>query len=144
MRKRGIEMGAIILLSLCLVSCSTEYEFDFAYETIENEWHRDTRNEIMATVINGSDKDYQYEGSSSGFRADVRLYCEVDGVVYEISYEELTITTDVGTHIIKGGEACTTTFYFDIPTDAVLGEYDLEISYMDSKEIFENVITIVE
>lgn len=134
----------VIVLGMLCTSCSKEQKFEFYYELEEMEWSKGTSNEIRVTIINASEKEYKYEGAYSTFCADAKLYCKKDDTEYQISREENSITTDVGIHTVKNGEERSTIYRFNIPTDAPLGEYHLELSYDGYKEVFHNVLIITE
>jgi len=126
------------------------YGFDpnehFLFYTFISGSHEFKRgDEFTATVdiVNNSGKPYVFEGSSSQYRPEVKLFNSDNGEEYVIPYEPIPDTDDHGSHEIAPGELRTFTFRFKVPEDAPMGTYSSLISYENSEKSYLSEIFVV-
>ena len=121
---------------------SSVYDFGFSYSISDENVNRGERIGITVKLTNQTGKTYAYAGSTSHFRAQVKLYVTTENGEYSIPYEPIPDTDDVGEHEIINGESRSFTFYFNIPSDAPVGKYDLECRFQNSESTFWEVFTL--
>ena len=144
MKKKVIFLLLILCISasIILASChdNSSYRFEFFYSVKNTSINRGEHIEIEVTLKNGSEKQYNYVGPESDFRALAELYCnETD---YIIPCDPVTSTDDAGKHSVAPGESSTYVYGFMIPQDAPAGEYNLRLSFNTSSQTFNNIFTL--
>lgn len=137
-------LGCFCILLFVLAGCGNDYVFTFFYKLDIYEYYKGSSIELPITIKNESGTTYKYTGASSLFTPTIQLYLDDHKGTYEIPIKYPPMTTDIGTHEVKNGEYLTRVFYFDIPFDAPVGEYNLKISYLGCETVYENVLRIIE
>ena len=130
----------VILIAGCEQTSSESFSFTYAIEP--DNIVRGERIGIAVTLVNNSEKEYVYTGAESDFRATVKLYCNSAEAEYVIPTEPVPSTDDSGKHVVAPHESKTFTFYFLIPADASQGDYNLDLSYKETKVTYNNVFTL--
>ena len=126
-----------------------EYEFTFDYDIDVIECRHGSKVELTTTITNDSGYIYKYLGFSTSFRPQVCLYIEKDGDRYEIPID-FSDKNDLSYYEIHNGESRTISVSFEIPALAPLGEYNLVLSYSDSRigisssVEYRNILTVSE
>ena len=110
-------------------------DFAFSFFVKNGSFVRGEKIEICVDLIS-TKSSYEWTGPYSYFRAIVKLVCLTDGVEYIILPDEMPDTTDCGTHKVELNEKRSTIYYFNIPIDAVPGDYALICTFMGSKAKF--------
>ena len=110
-------------------------DFAFSFFVKNGSFVRGEKIEICVDLIS-TKSSYEWTGPYSYFRAIVKLVCLTDGVEYIILPDEMPDTTDCGTHKVELNEKRSTIFYFNIPIDAVPGDYALICTFMGSEAKF--------
>lgn len=139
---RVSKIFAITLKKPASREADIDSDFDFSYELIEGTLERGNRICISVALINQRDESYQWTGAHSHFRASVQLLCVFNGEEYLISPEPSPDTDDVADHEVPAGESRTYRYYFNIPSDAPSGEYDMICSFEDEEKTFSGVFTL--
>ena len=119
-------------------------DFGFSYSVYEGNGGHGERIGITVTLTNQTGESYTYTGSESQFRARVKLFTMNGNTEYSVPLEPVPDTDDIGEHEIKAGESRSFTFYFNIPSDAPLGVYNLWAAYKDSEITFSDVFAIID
>lgn len=119
-------------------------DFGFSYSIYEGNGNHGERIGITVTLTNQTGESYKYTGSESQFRARVKLFTMNGDTEYTVPLEPIADTDDIGEHKVKAGESRSFTFYFNIPSDAPLGVYNLWAAYKDSQITFSGVFAIVD
>lgn len=95
---------------------------------------------VTTELLNRSGKTYTYSGSYSDLRPTLMLIHTQTG--QRLVIDELPATNDYGTYKLFDTEIRYTVFYFSVPHDAPLGDYELHISFKDYSNVIYNAITI--
>ena len=95
---------------------------------------------ITTELLNRSGKTYTYSGSYSDLRPTLMLIHTQTG--QRLVIDELPATNDYGTYKLFDTEIRYTVFYFSVPHDAPLGDYELHISFKDYSNVIYNAITV--
>ena len=119
-------------------------DFGFSYSIYEGNGNHGERIGITVTLTNQTGEIYKYTGSESQFRARVKLFTMNGDTEYTVPLEPIPDTDDIGEHQIGAGESRSFTFYFNIPSDAPLGVYNLWAAYKDSQITFSGVFAIID
>lgn len=119
-------------------------DFGFSYSIDEGNGDRGERIGITVKLTNQTGESYTYTGSESQFRARVKLFTMNGNTEYSVPLEPVPDTDDIGEHEIKAGESRSFIFYFNIPSDAPLGVYNLWAAYKDSEITFSDVFAIID
>ncbi len=129
-------------LGIATENLNGENDFDFSFELKEGEISCGERILISVELINKQNTSYKWNGAYSEYRANVKLVCANGNTEYSITPDPIPDTDDVGKYEIAAGESRTVEYYFAIPSDALLGEYDLVCSFNATSKTFENVFTL--
>ncbi|MBQ8408247.1 MAG: hypothetical protein IJY39_05225 [Clostridia bacterium] len=140
---------AVFMLALCLTAlagCKPEDAelFEFSYTLEKQAYARGEQIAITTTITNVSGKNYVYEGSETEFNAWLTLYCTVGGEKIVLEHEPVTMTDDLNKHIISNGQGSSLTFYYNVPKDALCGEYSLTLSYSGKSQEFPFALTVYD
>ena len=119
-------------------------DFLFVFKGRNGYFARGERIELDVELINNMENSFIWQGSSSEFRADVKLVHKTNGEEYIIQPMELPMNNDIINGEIKPGESDIHSQYFDIPADAPLGEYTLVCQYRTTITEFEGYFTLTQ
>ena len=117
-------------------------DFGFGFVVKAGQFAKGERMEITFDLTNQMDSSYTWHGSYSDFRPSVKFVCTPNGEEYVILPEETPSTDDYNFHEVKPGEKRSCTYYFNIPADAVSGDYTLICSFLDTKAEFEGMFKL--
>lgn len=120
-------------------------DFGFTAMIATGSFERGKSLEVTIGIINQMDTDFTWEGRSTYLRADAEFICITEnGEEYVILPIELPSTDDWAEFVFKPGEINYSYQYFNIPRDAIPGEYTLVCYYRsrDSKATYTGVFRL--
>lgn len=121
--------------------------FEFSYEIERTEYLRGAEIRITATVKNISGKVQKYMGcSGNDYIPMAELYCLNGEGEYcgRIDFEPIMFPCDIREKKIEKGAVGSHTYVFNIPDDAVCGEYSLKLWRGEDSRVFENILKITD
>ena len=120
-------------------------DFGFTAMITNGSFERGKSLDVTIGIINQMDTDFTWKGSSTYLRADAEFICITEnGEEYVILPIELPSTDDWAEFVFKPGEINYSYQYFNIPRDAIPGEYTLVCYYRsrDSKATYTGVFRL--
>ena len=119
-------------------------DFLFVFDMKYGEFKRGAGMELKVELTNNTGEALPSENHSN-FVAWIELFCITNGERYVIEHEDIPLSwVKIEGFQIEPGESYSTTFYYNIPEDAPLGEYTLECFYGGTRTLFEGYFTLTQ
>ena len=116
--------------------------FDFSYKILEGSFERGEQVRVVIDMTNQQRKSYKWRGASTDYRPSVELVRINEGKEYHIYPDGMLETDDCGNYEVKRGETRSFSFRFNLPVNAISGEYKLVCSFENSTQTFGKVFEI--
>ena len=119
-------------------------EFLFVFKGKSGYFARGERLELEVELTNNTGEALPLDNHSQ-FTATIELFCMINGEKHVIEHELTTVSWGkIEGFQIEAGESFSSTFYYNIPSDAPIGEYTLRCSYKDTTTEFEGYFTLTQ
>ena len=107
-------------------------DFEISARVVDGKFARGETILIDISITNKMDIAYTWTGASTALRAWAKFVCSDNGKEFVIAQGEMYDTDDDNYWEFKPGETSTETHWFEIPDNAVPGEYTLVCSFKNT------------